>query len=458
MSLLSALRDRIGAAFTKVNTIRPPVALNRGLSGLLHGGQQPHSLVADMQAYGSVGWLFAVVTRISQSVATAEWRLFSRQSNGERAEITGPHRLKVVLNRPNPFTTRSALMEQTQQYLDLTGEAWWVLLRNGLGLVTEIWPVRPDRMRPIPDAQEFIAGYEYRIASVVIPLDIEDVVFMRMPNPLDPLRGLGPVQAIFPDLSAERAAALWTTMFFENGAVPGGIIMFDEALSQEEYDEFVDRWRSQHRGVSNAHRVAILEKAKWQDIKFSQRDMQFEQLRKLNRDTILGVYGVPLSVMGITESVNRANAEAGEVTFTKWVVRPRLERIKEAINMGISALFGDDLEWDYDDPTPLNRELNSEVADRAFLGGYATMNEARDLIGLGAVKGPEGDEFKPAAVPASPFALGWGDGRVKQGAQDHVDISRPLAAAERRMEERLDAILRAERERVVRALEEAEGG
>ena len=35
------------------------------------------------------------------------------------------------------------------------------------------------------------------------------------------------------------------------------------------------QWEEQHRGVSRAHRVAILEQGKWIDRKYTMRDMQF---------------------------------------------------------------------------------------------------------------------------------------------------------------------------------------
>ena len=280
----------------------------------------------------------------------------------------------------NPFSTRGDFLETTQQYLDLTGESWWVLLRNQAGALTEIWPVRPDRMRPIPHPQEYIAGYLYTIGSQQVPLGRDDVVFIRMPNPIDPYRGMAPVQSILADLNAEEMSAQWSRNFFRNSAEPGGIIEFDQALSDEEFERLTMRWREQHQGVANAHRVAILERGTWKDRKLTQRDMQFEQLRKLNRGTILGAFGMPHAVMGITETVNRANAEAGEVMFTRWVVRPRLQRIKEAVNARLATLYDDELELDYDDPTQGNRELNLEEAVRGYESGILTQDEARALL------------------------------------------------------------------------------
>jgi hypothetical protein len=58
-------------------------------------------------------------------------------------------------------------------------------------------------------------------------------------------------------------------------------------MSDEAFEKFVMRWRTQHQRVANAHRLAILEEAVWKNLKLSQRDMQFEQVRKLSRNLII---------------------------------------------------------------------------------------------------------------------------------------------------------------------------
>jgi HK97 family phage portal protein len=366
-------------------------------SGLFLGAESAGTggKLAQMESYGQVSWLFAVVNRIAQAVAASEWRLYRVGPNRQRSRIT-QHPLLALLTAVNPFYTREELLECSQQHLELVGEAWWVILRNGAGQPVELWPIRPDRMAPVPHPQQFIAGYVYSIGQERIPLAKEDVVFIRMSNPLDAYRGAGPVQSLLSDLGSEASAAQWTRNFFKNSAEPGGIIEYDQELSDPEFERLVSRWQAQHRGVANAHRVAIVERGHWIDRKYSFRDMMFPDLRKLNRDIILGAFGMPASLLGITESVNRANAEAGEVMFSKWVIRPRLQRIRAAINERLCPLFGPDLEFDFLDPTPANRELALAEADRGYRAGLVTRNEARRRLNEPAV--PGGDEFAPLII------------------------------------------------------------
>jgi len=397
MSLLTRFLD---ATTTKINSERLPTGLNPGLVGL-GAAAQPSGQLSQLGAMTSVGWLFAVVNRIAQSIAAQEWRLY-RVQGPDRDEIDA-HPAIDLWRSANPFVTRADFLETSQQHMELVGEMWWVMVRNGAGVPVELQVVRPDRMRPIPHPTEFIASYEYRLGATVMSLEKEDVIYTRNPNPMDAYRGIGVVQSMMVDLGAERMAAEWMQNFFRNSAEPGGIIEFPGNLQDADFQRLAERWRWQHQGVANAHRVAILERGTWKDRKLTQRDMQFEQLRRFERDQILGAFGMPLPIMGITESVNRANAEAAEVMYARWLIRPRLIRIRAALNEKLLKLYpdGDSLEFDFIDPVPDNRAEAIQEGSIGYEKRILTLNEARRRFGEDDWAGPEGDELQssPALRP-----------------------------------------------------------
>ena len=180
--------------------------------------------------------------------------------------------------------------------------------------------------------------------------------------------------------------------------------------------------------------------------------MQMEQLRKLNRDIILGAFGIPASVMGVTESVNRANAEAGDVMFGRWILKPLLERIKQAVNERLVHSMDKTLMLDYADPRPENRELHLRIADTGFKGGFLTRNESRALLGYGeAADG--GDEFmEPTPSPAVQEAIdSFGSYLTKAASDVHPD---EVNEEEDSMEARWVRRFRNERDNLVAYLEE----
>ncbi|WP_327132004.1 phage portal protein [Streptomyces sp. NBC_01343] len=390
-------RTLLGALFNKV----PVPYVGKHSAGSPHGGSfHRNDAEAQLRAMGQVGTLFSIVRRTSEATSQVDWKLYRKSKSGlpeDRVEVTS-HAALDLWNKPNPFMTQQEFIETFQQHLDLTGEGWWITARDPrLPVPLELWPARPDRMEPVPHPEEFLSGYVYRgPGGELVPLERDEVIFLRTPNPMDPYRGMGPVQSILADLDATRYSAEWNKNFFLNSAEPGGIIEIPQALSDEDFNQLRSRWNEQHRGVANAHRVALLEHGKWVDRKFTQRDMQFAELRSVSRDVIREAFGISKAELGVVEDVNRANAEAGAAMFALRLVVPRLERIKQALNTDFLPMFGatgQGLEFDYVNPVPADRE-----ADREDLTSKA--NAAKALIESG-VYGPSA--LKALGLPEMDF-------------------------------------------------------
>jgi len=345
------------------------------------------------QAFGSVGTLFAIVTQLANAFASTEWHLYRRTSarDKKRREEVLNHGFMTVWDRPNYFYTGRYFRECCQQHLDLVGETVIVLYVIG-NIVVEMWPIRPDRIRPVKHPTKFLTGYIYIGPNgEEVPLELDQVIHIKYPNPGDPYRGMGPVQAMLNDIDAAKYSAEWNKNFFINGAQPGGIIKVDYRMTDPEWKAFVARWNSQHRGVANAHRVGVLEGgAQWQDTKFSMTDMQFVELRNLPRELIREAYAFPKPMLGTVDDVNRANSDAGKEILAENHTIPRLSRWKDAVNAFLLPRFanGKSLELDHDDPTPINheamdRERNSQSksARELVLSGYHP-DDVTETVGL----------------------------------------------------------------------------
>lgn len=356
----------------------PYVPRGTGRRAWLPSAATSSGMEAQMDAMGRVGTLFAIVDRIITAYSQVEWRLYRVPKDGRRRYESGTtgvqdprvevtrHPALELWKKPNPFFFGSAFRESAQQHEELTGEQYWVIERNRFGLPQEMWFVRPDRMMPIPDADNFLVGYIYRgPAGEEVPLAKEDVIFLRRPHPKDPYRGMGAVQAILGDLDATYLSTEYNRNFFLNSATPGGIIQAEANISDEDFNQFQTRWAETHKGVANAHRVAILEAGMtWVDRKYTMDDMQFVELRDASRETIREAFGFPKAMTGATDDVNKANAYAGEVMFARWMTRPRLLRVKEALNTILLPMYGASatgLEFDFVNPVPEDDEISAQV-------------------------------------------------------------------------------------------------
>lgn len=408
-TLLGALLNR-SATNTPVPFASRAAAYSRGLFGSQRG------LTAQLDAMGSVSTLFAIVNRTAKAEAGVEWGLYRKAKSGKKEDRTPvtSHAALDLWNRPNAFFTQSEFIESGAQHKQLTGEQWWVIARHeSVNLPLEIWPVRPDRMRPVPDPETFLSGYMYTGPDgQEVALRTEDVIFIRTPHPTDPYRGIGPVQALLTDLDAVRYSAEWNRNFFLNSAEPGGIIEVPDRLGDSEFDELRDRWNEQHKGIANAHRVAILEHGKWVDRKYTQKDMQFAELRGISREIIREAFGFPKPMTGAVEDVNRANGDAGERMFSRWLVVPDLEAIRDALNYRLLPMYGATavgLEFDFENPVPEDAEteattLTARANAAKALGETGLWDPTDILVTVGL------PEMRRAATPPAPAPqAAWSD-------------------------------------------------
>lgn len=379
-----------------------------------------------MRAYGRMGTLWSTVSLLSSSTARPEWRLYrkttdnrvrySTQSSGsdQRVEVV-QHPALSVLNHPNDFWTRFELFEQFQQYLDLTGLNYMLVsydAKSRIGSPLEIWPVRPDRIEPVPSPDSYLQGWIYHGPSgEVVPLNLNEVIPTRYPDPMDPYNGVGPVQSVMADIDSSQYSSEYNRTFFMNGASPEGIIMAPNKLTEPEWDEFSNRWRESHQGIAAAHRIAMLEGGMtYTSASVNAKDGDFTNLRNLNRDVVREAFGMHKVMLGVTDDVNRANAQTGEEVFYSWKIIPRLDRWKMVLNERFLPLFGavgQNVEFDYIAPAPQNREQDNEELTTKAGAAQLLVNAGYDPHDVLEVVGLPDMDVAEKATQAPALPPGW---------------------------------------------------
>jgi len=408
---MGSLLGDVGRALRSVRNAAPAPLIAPGSHSLTSlFTQTEHHL----RAMGVSGTVFAIVNGLAEPTAGVKWRLYRSSSTGlaeDRKEVVRHQALKIW-NRPNDFMPGGLFRHMLCQHLELVGEAGMLVsYAPGTGIPSELWPVRPDRLIPDPHPTEFMVGWNYRApGSVDVPLGLDEVVRIVTPDPEDPYRGLGVIQSIVSDIQSSQAAAEWTVNFFHNNARPGGVVEIPGQLGEPQFNQLVDRWEVNHRGVRNANRVAFLEGgAKFIPGTLTQRDMQFVELRKATSEVIREAFRFPVPLLGTVDSVNRANADAAELMLARWLIVPRLNRIRDVLNTTYLALFGAagvGLEFDYDSPVAADRaqdavELTAKVnAFVQLVRSGVQPDDAADVVGLPRMR------RAPIAAPSVPPAAG----------------------------------------------------
>ena len=456
---------------------RPPVPMSgpyrgRGLTFDLGAGRA--SRESFMRAYGRSGTIFSIVSLLQQSGAAPAWHLYKKQpQDGRRRYTTGDRgsdqRTEVIQHAalslwamPNSFHTGFEFREGANQHLELTGETIWVLEREVTTFPTSMWYVRPDRMEPVPDPDDYLLGWIYTGPNgEQVPLQLDEVIIEKLPDPLDPFRGAGPVASILPNIEQQRYATEYQRNLFLNQADPGGLIQVDKRLSDSEWDEIISRWREAHQGVARAGRVGVVESgATWiPGNGQSNKDLEYANLRAVNRDELREAWRIHKHMLGTVDDVNRANAQTAEETFVGWSTIPRLERRKDTLNYKLLPMFGasgNGVEFDYEDPSPDNREEdNGELTAKAtaaqtLVNAGFDPDDVLEVVGLPSMAVVEKASPMPVAppgwVPAPPAAPAGGGSAPDDPSGDGAASGAELANLFRRVLS--DGYVPVQRERV----------
>lgn len=331
-----------------------------------------------LELYGSNSTLFPIVNKNANKTASIEWHMHRTKNLrsrtacdvcGEEGAVNVPDHLALrIWNRPNPFYNRQEFVESLQQHVDLCGESFWMVeYWEGTSLPKHLWLRWPHQMREVPDPDEFLLGWwTTGINGTKVPLGLDEVIQVKMPNPANPYRGLGPVQAALVHLGFARQATEWNSAFFRNSARPDGVLTMED-LTPTELKLARAEWNTSYSGVSNAHRVAVVNKKQtWSPMSYTHDDMQFEQLLRLSEEFTRKAFNFPKFFLGEPEDSNRAASEAAQDFYNEELIVPRLERIKGVLNDDFLKLFGStgqDVQFVYRTPVVGNVELRNATRE-----------------------------------------------------------------------------------------------
>lgn len=350
------------------------------------------------------GWAYSAVRNIVNEVAQVEIKLFKKKMIRNKGQVEieiqeiHEHEALSLLYHANPFMTQTQLIEITQTYLELVGEAAWALVRKSENAKPHmIIPLRPDWVKPVPgkSASEYISHYEYNpgFSYEVVIIQPQDMVFFKNPNPLNPYRGYGAVAAGAFSLDIDEFSNDWIRTFFFNAAMPSVLLMTDQPVKEAEAKRLMERWRSEFQGRKNSNKVALLPKGlKADTIETSAKEMDFIEGKKYFRDEVLAMFHTSKANLGVVEDVNRANQEASDARFKRSVVKPKMVTLVGYLNeFFLRDWANEGLFFDFVDPTPADNEQKFKLYDSALGKGggapWLTINEVRELENYEPVDG-----------------------------------------------------------------------
>ena len=194
----------------------------------------------------------------------------------------------------------------------------------------------------------------------------------------------------FSEGSDPLAEAYTESVSFDKSVLSEISIETDQRLNPEVIDRLKLQIEQKYSGPENAGKPLILEAGlRANRVALSPREMAFLQSSRVTRGEILGIFGVPAAVAGLSEDVNRSVAEAMDVIFARYCIEPKLRLIEAQLNQDLVRRFDERLFCRFASVVPQDRAHDRADMETNLRTGVSTVNEERRRRGHAPV--PWGD-------------------------------------------------------------------
>lgn len=310
---------------------------------------------------------------------------------------------KLLNCAPNPamsaFSFRSTLAGHWLDYGTAFAHIQWNRLT---GKPAALWPVHPKHVRC--ELRPTLANpynMEYWIRNPKTGVDFGPVPqsdILKVPGfSEDGVIGFAMFKVLMNTLETAWSTQNVTKNFFDNNAVPGGILESTQAVGIPERQALAEHWKEYHAGAKNAGKVLVIGSGlTYKSIAQNFKDADLVALRSLSIQEIATGYRMPLRKLQIIMNAQGwATLDAQEADYTTSCLAPNVKRFEEEIQrqlMGEAHGYSDE-EWaHFEMKGRLRGDLKSrmEFYKTMFFLGAITPNEIRELEDMNPILTPAG--------------------------------------------------------------------
>lgn len=279
--------------------------------------------------------------------------------------------------------------------------------------VKGMYRIPPAMLQAVPSegGAPGVAGYHLSSDRGDYGFHPSEIIHGKLPNPMDPNRGLPPLMAAIKPVLLDRYTTEHMIRFYKSGMRLGGVITTDKGLNKEQLSRFQRSMENNYTGRQHHHRTLILPPGmKYEPIEQNPAETALLDFCKYNRDAILSVYKVPPIKAGVLDHANYANARVQLQVFFNDTIKPYLTLIEDSFNLK-NSLMPDSMiyriRFDLSGEEALQEDLTQMAgAAKEMLNAGLSTNEVREKVwkakpvdGGDKIKSVEDLKNPPAAFP-----------------------------------------------------------
>lgn len=365
---LSLIAKKVGAATLRI--YRPKRTASKSILYVTRTRAVPEPRKAELLAKAAAGSVLSLAEDVE--------------------EVVGGHRLVTLLTSVNEHYDIYQLQYITAAYLLLTGNCYWVLIKDSLGLPTAIWVAPAEYMRVKPAGNTTIGGYVYRRGQVKLEFEADEVVHFKSPAPGAQFQfyGRGDLMGAIDDFNLLQHMYTFEFGMFQNGGIPATLLSTESEWTEAQRNSYMENWLQRYGGSKNAGRPLVGHNVKVEQLGMSPREMAYQSARKFSNENIYTNMGAPTAMM--TSQVNtRAALDASTAQVEIFSIDPMIRLIQQAINAQLIPRYTDPIYVEYDDVVQEDKEFLLRQDTELLKAGAMSINEVRARRGIEPTEGGE---------------------------------------------------------------------
>ncbi len=324
-----------------------------------------------------IATVFSCVDIKAKALSVMPIKLYKLTKNGKEENKT--HKLYNLLRyEPNENLISSLYKKIISQDIDLRGNHYTQIVRNGLGDIVKLVPLQADLMDLTilsNGKKEFIYNNtrvdNYRVLHLY---DIPDSTG---------LKGLSKIQFARESLNFAKNTAEHGNKLFENGATPTGIFEHEKVLEDGAFDRLKLSIQEKMTGLTNTGKPFLLEDGlSYKALTLTNSDSQWLESRKYNREEVAAIFGVPVAMLNDASNTAYGNLEQKYSEFYTGTVFPMTTIIEEQFRQSLLTFEEKQnlvIKFKYNALLRVDTKTRTEYYKARFDIGSITPNEVRNF-------------------------------------------------------------------------------
>ena len=357
------------------------------------GGNSPLSKKSEENFLHSSELVFSAIDYVSKAASQA--LLVIKKVNAKTGDLEPVTDKKLLLweKSPNQFQSWGEFIELIVQGMFLSGNSYisHELVKGRF----ESWFLGPpSNMKVVPDSKRFISGYIYKEKIAYKP---DEVIHFKNPTLNNIYYGVPSVRPLLDTLLLEASSIQELKQFYDGSNILSGILQSEYNLSPEQIESVRTQFKELYgkNGLERRGTVVLPSSMTYNTVQATPRDAMLLDSIMVSEKRVFRAFKLNPIALGGVEQATSHPQELMKATFNT-AVRPYLYKLQDQLTVFLQSKFGGDIicYFDLDRITELETPLETKAnaSKTLYSTGVASLNEARNLVGLPSIEDESADK------------------------------------------------------------------